>query len=133
MVNRPQIRRTVRQPRIDPRRVVWDDGRSPEQGKTMKRLLLVFCLMSLGKVLAVNSKPEPSTDDAQFDKVAARYIDESPSLSPISATTLGDHRYDNQLDEISEDARNRERTFYQRYLTDLARISPKQLSKQRQV
>ena len=39
--------------------------------------------------------------DARFEAIAARYIEEFPALSPVSATGLGDHRYDTALDEVS--------------------------------
>ena len=77
--------------------------------------------------------PQTSEMDSQFAKLAARYVDESPSLSPVGATTLGDHRFDEQLDDISELARQRERNFYQKFLADLCKLDRKQLSRDNQV
>ena len=71
--------------------------------------------------------------DRQFARVAARYVDESPALSPVSATTLGDHRFDQQLDDISEAARQRESDFYQQLFTELGKLDRKQLSRDQQV
>ena len=71
--------------------------------------------------------------DRQFARVAARYVDESPALSPVSATTLGDHRYDQELDDISEAARQRESDFYQQLFTELGKVDRKQLSRDNQV
>ena len=99
----------------------------------MKRLVLVFCLILTVKAAAVDAKNNSSPVDAQFDQLAARYVDESPALSPIAATSLGDHRYDDQLDQVSEAARANERTFCQRYLDDLGRLDRQQLSRDRQV
>ena len=39
--------------------------------------------------------------DMQFEQLAAEYIDEMPALSPVTATWLGDHLYDGELDEVS--------------------------------
>jgi uncharacterized protein (DUF885 family) len=68
------------------------------------------------------------TADRQFEQLAASYVDEFPALSPVSATTLGDHRYDSHLDEVSAEARDERRSFYQRYLTLLREIDVDQLS-----
>ena len=69
----------------------------------------------------------------QFEALAERYIDESPALSPVSATTLGDHRFDHELDEISEEARERLRTFLNRFLADVEQIDRSQLTRDNQV
>ena len=39
--------------------------------------------------------------DQTFSALAERYLDEYPALSPVNATSLGDHRFDEQLDEVS--------------------------------
>ena len=90
------------------------------------------CSFSL-ETFAVDVKKDASPMDAQFDKLAARFVDESPALSPIGATTLGDHRYDHLLDDVSEAARTRERTFCQRYLDELAKLDRNQLRAGQQV
>lgn len=74
-----------------------------------------------------------TTPDEQFKRLAARFIDESPALSPINATTLGDHRFDSDIDEVSEAARAKERAFCQRYLDELATIDRQKLSRENQV
>lgn len=71
--------------------------------------------------------------DVQFDRLAKQYIDESPALSPIGATTLGDHRFDSAIEDISEAARQHERVFYQRFLGELAKVEKKSLSRENQV
>jgi len=74
-----------------------------------------------------------ATPDEQFQRLAARFIDESPALSPINATTLGDHRFDSEVDEVSEAARAKERAFCQRFLDELATIDRQKLSRENQV
>ena len=73
------------------------------------------------------------TPDQRFEQIAKRYIDESPALSPIGATTLGDHRFDSMVDDVSDAARQRERTFYQRLLAELVKFEKKSLSRENQV
>lgn len=74
-----------------------------------------------------------SPHDKNFAALAGRYIDESPALSPIGATTLGDHRYDHELDDISPAGREREKAFLQRMQAELAKIDRAQLSRDNQV
>jgi len=75
---------------------------------------------------------ENAVDDS-FQRLAAAYIDEFPSLAPSSATTLGDHRFDRHLDEVSGVARQRLQDFCQRYLDRLKAIDFSQLSRDNQV
>jgi len=71
--------------------------------------------------------------DQQFEQLAAGYLDEFPALSPVSATALGDHRFDSQLDMVSAKARAQKRAFYREYLELLRKITPAQLSRASQV
>ena len=71
--------------------------------------------------------------DPQFEQLAARYMDEYPALSPVSATSLGDHRFDHRLNEVSAKARAQELAFYQGVLGQLEKIDPSQLSRPNQV
>ena len=71
--------------------------------------------------------------DNRFRELAKRYVDESPALSPVHATTLGDHRFDSQLDDLSSTARARSRNFHQQMLDALADVDRKQLSRSNQV
>lgn len=83
--------------------------------------------------LAAATRDATESPDGQFDRLARRYIDEFPALSPVGATTLGDHRFDSAIDDVSESARKHERSFYQRYLDELAKIEKKSLSRENQV
>ncbi|MHC4403469.1 MAG: DUF885 domain-containing protein, partial [Planctomycetota bacterium] len=74
-----------------------------------------------------------ATLDQQFERLATRYVDEFPELSPVSATGLGDHRFDGRLSEVSEEARAREAVFCRKYLEQLRNIDPTQLSRANQV
>jgi len=74
-----------------------------------------------------------SPQDKAFSRLAARYVDEYPALSPVSATGLGDHRFDRLLDEVSDRARQEKRDFFLGIQTQLKRIDPAQLSRVHQV
>ena len=71
--------------------------------------------------------------DDEFDRLAKQYVDEFPALHPVSATLLGDHRFDDRLDEVSEPSRQAEIEFCRAYLDRLAKIPREILSRDRQV
>jgi len=74
-----------------------------------------------------------ASHDQLFEQLAERYLDEFPALSPVSATTLGDHRFDSQLDMVGVEANARKQEFYRKYLEKLREINPVQLSRANQV
>ena len=97
-----------------------------------------YCVLALGfagtiDVQAADVKRDVMPINVQFDQLAKQYVDEFPALSPVSATTLGDHRYDHLVDEVSDEGRSRERAFHNRYLDGLEKIDPQQLSREQLV
>jgi uncharacterized protein (DUF885 family) len=77
--------------------------------------------------------PPPPTADEQFDTLAARYLREFPEQSPVYATGLGDHRFDDRLDDVSAAAWQSRQVFADAYLTALDGIDGSRLSRARQV
>jgi uncharacterized protein (DUF885 family) len=77
--------------------------------------------------------PADATADEQFEQLVIRYMDEFPALSPVSSTALGDHRFDSQLDEVGEDAKQREVNFCRKVLEQLGRIDLSELTRSNQV
>ena len=71
--------------------------------------------------------------DQAFEKIAARYVEQFPALSPVAATALGDHRYDAQLDDVTAAARQRQLEFYRGFLSEVKEIDRAQLSRANQV
>jgi len=71
--------------------------------------------------------------DSTFEELGRRYVDEVTALSPVSATMLGDHRYDDRLDEVSDEARQRRVEFNRRYLAELEQIPRDELSRANQI
>jgi len=72
-------------------------------------------------------------NDARFQRLGAWYVSELPKLSPIAATQLGDHRFDDQLDDLSQASRDRDREFHKETLQSLQGIDRDQLSRANQV
>ncbi|MGL6197214.1 MAG: DUF885 domain-containing protein [Thermoguttaceae bacterium] len=91
-----------------------------------KFLSVVFVFVALFTLKAA----EPN---AEFEKLGLKYVDEFPAFSPVGATWLGDHRFDSKLDEVSEEARAAEMAFLKKYLAELEKINPTQLSLQNQI
>ncbi len=101
---------------------------------TAKALVSRIALAAILITVAVADVAGQETPmDKAFKRLAESYVDEIPSLSPSSATSLGDHRFDHQLDQVSVSARQNQRDFCQRYLGELRRIDRNLLSRDNQV
>src|ERR1041385_9052867 len=71
--------------------------------------------------------PPPLTADQQFEALAQRYLKESPEQSPVNATGLGDHRFDNRLDDVSAAGWQSRVVFTEIYLSALAPVDASKL------
>lgn len=74
-----------------------------------------------------------SAADKAFAKLAAAWLDKSMALSPVSATQIGDHRFDAMLDDVSAAGRNAGLAFNKQTLGALQAIDAKRLSRANQV
>ena len=77
--------------------------------------------------------PPPPTADQQFEAMAQRYLKEAPELSPVDATSLGDHRFDDRIDDVSAAGWQARLTFTEHYLSALESIDRSRLSRANQV
>ena len=77
--------------------------------------------------------PPPPTTDQQFEALAQRYLREAPEQSPADATSLGDHRFDDRLDDVSAAGWQARLTFAELYLAALEPIDRSKLSRANQV
>lgn len=88
----------------------------------IRRLLLSF----LSILLATASTRADSTtnkEDERLAKFFKEYLETTLKRHPVYATTLGDHRYDNKLDDLSKQARLEDLAFLKETLQQL----PKQI------
>ncbi len=76
--------------------------------------------------------PVPSADQ-EFAALSADFLDANSRLDPISATTLGDHRYDDRITDLSADGRAQLLTETAAFLARLNAIDAKALSRDNQV
>ncbi len=99
-----------------------------------KYTLLLLATVALGVAATCgNATASDESTNARFQELAKRYVDEFPALSPVSATSLGDHRFDGQLDQVDDQARDQEARFLRQYLAELAAIDHGELSRANQV
>jgi uncharacterized protein (DUF885 family) len=105
-------------------------------------LRVVFCAVALLSACAPAPRapetppsppPPPPTPDQQFEALAARYLKEFPEAVPVSATALGDHRFDARLDDVSAGTWQSRIVFAELYLSALEPIDRAKLSRANQV
>ncbi|HRE43655.1 MAG TPA: DUF885 domain-containing protein [Terricaulis sp.] len=76
---------------------------------------------------------ESTRADRAFEALAARWLDRSMRFSPVSATGIGDHRFDDRVDDVSPAGRAASLRFTRETLAALEGIDRNQLSRANQV
>ncbi|MEI8380924.1 MAG: DUF885 domain-containing protein [Planctomycetota bacterium] len=99
----------------------------------MRQIVIVSFIVVACSGGELAAEQQESPVDQAFHAIAKSYIEESPSLSPSGATSLGDHRFDQQLDEVSPAARQRQREFCRKFLNQLQKVDRAKLSRDNQV
>jgi uncharacterized protein (DUF885 family) len=75
----------------------------------------------------------PQTADGRFKAVEDEWLDGWMRLNPVAATQLGDHRFDDRLDDLSANGRQQLVDFSTRLLARLDAVDRSQLSRENQV
>ncbi|MEI2454326.1 MULTISPECIES: DUF885 domain-containing protein [Lysobacter] len=75
---------------------------------------------------------DPAADTA-FAALSKRWLDEVMRLNPVSATQIGDHRFDSEVDDLSAAGRQRQLDFNRKLLAELDAIDAAKLSRENQV
>jgi uncharacterized protein (DUF885 family) len=81
---------------------------------------------------ATTASPQ-ATADAAFADLSKRWLDGAMRLSPVSATQIGDHRFDSDLDDLSAEGRAKGLAFSRDMLAELRNIDRSKLSRENQV
>ena len=71
--------------------------------------------------------------DARFAELSKRWLEGWLPLNPVSATQIGDHRFDAELDDVSAAGRQRALDFSKKMLAELDAIDAGTLSRENQV
>ena len=90
----------------------------------MNRILVTIFLLCLGSAATADT----ATDDA-FENLADEYISDLTNFSPASATDIGDHSADGQLDDVDAASRARGRALLVQYIDALEALDKDQLSR----
>lgn len=94
----------------------------------LKRILLATFL------LVLNLPAQAQVEDAKLQQSFREYLDATFEMQPVTATQLGDHRFDNQLDDLSKEALKRNVEFARKTLKELTKkIDYKQLTRNGQI
>ena len=103
----------------------------------MKHLILAVSALALTSCATMQMREPPvaqaTSADAQFAALGERYIASLTRLSPVEATGLGEHRYDDKLPDISAAGRALREGEWRALLGELARIDRAGLSRDNQV
>ncbi|MGP1665022.1 MAG: DUF885 domain-containing protein [Rhodanobacter sp.] len=79
------------------------------------------------------SQADQSQADARFAELSQKALDTWMRLSPISATQIGDHRYDSEVDDLSAAGQQKGLDANKALLADLDKVDVAQLSRENQV
>ena len=74
-----------------------------------------------------------TTADTAFADLSKRWLDGWTQLNPVSATQLGDHRFDSDIDDLSTAGRGKAIAFSKRMLAELDAMDVGKLSRENQV
>ena len=108
----------------------------------MRHTLLAACLISAllvgatthAATQAATGTPQAlASADKRFADLAKRWLDGTLKRNPISATQIGDHRFDTEVDDLSAAGRRESLAFSQRMLDTLNAIDTHKLSPANQV
>ena len=112
----------------------------------MSRPLLATSLLALALAACQGPAPAPpagaeatatqatsNAQDTAFAALSARFLDEGMALSPISATQVGDHRFDSEVDDLSAAGRQKSLEFGKKILAELDALDVSKLSRENQV
>lgn len=73
--------------------------------------LVVGSISMIGSVVHAGDGAQPAGEDAKLEAVFRDYLRELFRREPLTATRLGEHEHDDQLDDLSAEARRANREF----------------------
>jgi uncharacterized protein (DUF885 family) len=91
------------------------------------------CAMLSPETPTPASPKTPTATDATFESISKRYLDEMMALTPVNATSLGDHRFDGELDDVSPQSYERQAALAHELLGEVQALASPELSRANQV
>ncbi len=90
---------------------------------------VTFISVAVALSLLTTCATSPSTNQNQaFESLAKKYIEQYLEISPGLATYLGDHRYDNRVDDYTAAGIEKKRKLHQTTLEELKTIDATHLA-----
>ncbi len=86
-----------------------------------------------GSTPAASQQAGDAAADAAFADLSRRALDTWMQLAPVSATQIGDHRHDSEIDDLSAAGQQKTVDAYKGLLADLDRIEVAKLGRENQV
>jgi uncharacterized protein (DUF885 family) len=77
--------------------------------------------------------PAPTEADMTFEAISQRYLAEMMALTAVNATSLGDHRFDAELDDVSSTGYDRRVALARELLLQLQALNSAELARANQV
>jgi uncharacterized protein (DUF885 family) len=110
--------------------------------RTARQLATYVAILATALFTACETTPQPAapppphtptSTDAAFEAISKRYLNEMMALTPINATSLGDHRFDDQLDDVSRVGYQRKADLAHELLGEVEALNQGDLSRANQV
>jgi uncharacterized protein (DUF885 family) len=103
--------------------------------KTMKitafAAILLLLLSGLPTSQSAHELTATEMESTKLKEVMDGYFEERLRLFPLEATSVGDHRYDDQLaDDISDAHRAQQKALYTKYLAEVSKIDRERLGEE---
>lgn len=105
--------------------------------------LMLALVVALGACQRDEPKPAESTAateagstavaDAKFAELSRQWLDGWLQLQPVAATQIGDHRFDDRIDDLSAAGRTRAMDFHRGMLAKLEALDTATLSRENQI
>ena len=89
-------------------------------------IAFLFCLLS---TIALAGSP----NDEAFENLADEYISDLVNFSPVSATVIGDHSADGEIDQVDADGRAEALALLKEYQAALGKLDHNEMSRANQV
>jgi len=113
---------------------------------TMRHTLLAVAVLTAALAACKGEAPtSPATDqtanaasataaaDAKFADLSKRWLDGWLQLNPVSATQIGEHGYDSEIEDLSAAGRQKSLDFSKKLLTELDALDVAKLSRENQI
>ena len=92
-----------------------------------------LALALMGSSMMIPPAAAATGEDTRFQALSKRWLEGFVSTQPVTATQIGDHRFDGEIDDMSAAARARRTALWRALLGELSRLDRAKLSRDSQV